>query len=313
MKKRIEFIDYAKGVCIMFIVLFHEQVSRLPYAAKWGGYVTTVYVVMFFLMSGLFFKPVELKAKLKRLLIPFLSFYVISFGVYAAKAFLKHDVIEWYKFILPFIGKTTGFEGSALWFLISLMEIITMAYLIAKYLRFQSGLPLSIAMSVFGYYLGTCFKVPYFIDVSMLCLPFFMVGYYYKENILQMKMKYGLGLFLLSIIFFMLNPGWTNVSMNNEPSGYIIFTLVALTGSIGIIVLCKLVKIKVLQKLLTFYGQNTLIIMCTHMMLLNIPFFIDRHIWNHWSSVICGFICIMLIEIPVIFLINKHAKFLIGK
>lgn len=37
MEKRIEFIDYAKGVCIMFIVLFHEQVSRLPYAAKWGG------------------------------------------------------------------------------------------------------------------------------------------------------------------------------------------------------------------------------------------------------------------------------------
>lgn len=37
MGKRIEFIDYAKGVCIMFIVLFHEQVSRLPYAAKWGG------------------------------------------------------------------------------------------------------------------------------------------------------------------------------------------------------------------------------------------------------------------------------------
>lgn len=113
MGKRIDFIDYAKGVCIMFIVLFHEQVSRLPYAAKWGGYVTTVYVVMFFLMSGLFFKPVELKAKLKRLLIPFLSFYVISFGVYAAKAFLKYDVIEWHKFILPFIGKTTGFEGSA--------------------------------------------------------------------------------------------------------------------------------------------------------------------------------------------------------
>lgn len=238
---------------------------------------------------------------------------MISFGVYAAKAFLKYDVIEWHKFILPFIGKTTGFEGSAQWFLISLMEIMTMAYLIAKYLKFQCGLPLSIAMSVFGYYLGTCFKVPYFIDVSMLCLPFFMVGYYYKENVLQMKMKYGLGLFLLSIIFFMLNPGWTNVSMNSEPSGYIIFTLVALTGSISIIVLCKLVKIKVLQKLLTFYGQNTLIIMCTHMMLLNIPFFIDRHIWNHWSSVICGFICIMLIEIPVIILINKHAKFLIGK
>lgn len=37
MGKRIDFIDYAKGVCIMFIVLFHEQVSRLPYAAKWGG------------------------------------------------------------------------------------------------------------------------------------------------------------------------------------------------------------------------------------------------------------------------------------
>lgn len=36
MGKRIDFIDYAKGVCIMFIVLFHEQVSRLPYAAKWG-------------------------------------------------------------------------------------------------------------------------------------------------------------------------------------------------------------------------------------------------------------------------------------
>lgn len=36
MKNRIEHVDYAKGICILFIVLFHEQVTRLPYAEKWG-------------------------------------------------------------------------------------------------------------------------------------------------------------------------------------------------------------------------------------------------------------------------------------
>lgn len=268
---------------------------------------------MFFFMSGLFFKPIRLQAKLKRLFIPFVSFYVISFGLYVIKAFLKHSMVEWDKFILPFIGKTNGFEGSPQWFLISLMEIMAMAYPVVKYLHPKYGLPLCVALSVSGYFLGSYFNIPYFLDVSMLCLPFFVVGYYYKDCFLQMNVKNSLFLFVLSIIFFVLNPGWTNVSMNSEPTGYVTFAAVALTGSIGIMGLCKLIRCEWLQRSLTFLGQNTLIIMCTHPMLLSIPFFIDRHIWSHWISVVLGFVCIILVEIPIILVINKHAKFLIGK
>ena len=78
MTKRIEYIDLAKGICIMLVVLLHV----------FGDMSGTVIKIMnlfrmplYFVLSGLFFKQYEgfysfLKKKTNKLLIPFLFTFI---------------------------------------------------------------------------------------------------------------------------------------------------------------------------------------------------------------------------------------------
>lgn len=51
-------IDIAKGIGITLVVFFHfVHLNKLPYFYEWGGYITTFYMSLFFLISGLFYKP----------------------------------------------------------------------------------------------------------------------------------------------------------------------------------------------------------------------------------------------------------------
>lgn len=83
-KGRIEFIDLAKGICILLVVMIHVGVPEyIPglYAAK---------VPIFFLLSGLFFlKKVNFFLRggywnklCTTIVIPFLAYYLISYAMF---------------------------------------------------------------------------------------------------------------------------------------------------------------------------------------------------------------------------------------
>jgi fucose 4-O-acetylase-like acetyltransferase len=77
-KRRIQFIDLAKGVCIILVVLFHAQVftPKTPL-------MSNLRMPLYFFLSGLFFKTYGSTAnfvvkKVNKILVPFVFFYIIS-------------------------------------------------------------------------------------------------------------------------------------------------------------------------------------------------------------------------------------------
>ena len=73
--KRIEFIDLAKGICILLVVLLHIGID----VNFWG--TTSMRMPLYFVLSGLFFKDYGslynlLIKKTNRLIIPFLFVFV---------------------------------------------------------------------------------------------------------------------------------------------------------------------------------------------------------------------------------------------
>ena len=55
-KGRVEYVDIAKGIGILLVVWFHFPIlNDLNYFNEWGGWITTFYMVLFFILSGLFF------------------------------------------------------------------------------------------------------------------------------------------------------------------------------------------------------------------------------------------------------------------
>ena len=110
-KKRIEFIDLAKGVCILLVIMMHTDVN-VDFPGLRG-----MRMPLYFILSGLFFKDYGgflnlLVKKANKILIPFLFFYLIGW--------LSPDIIK---------SKATGISdlftqrqlfNGPIWFLLAL-------------------------------------------------------------------------------------------------------------------------------------------------------------------------------------------------
>lgn len=77
-KKRIEFLDLAKGICILLVVWLHVDVDTPR-----DIYLSAIRMPLFFFLSGMFFKEYDgfltfLKKKTNKLLIPFVFFYLTT-------------------------------------------------------------------------------------------------------------------------------------------------------------------------------------------------------------------------------------------
>lgn len=79
MGQRIEFIDLAKGICILLVVSLH--VFGATVSGKYIGITNMFRMPLYFLLSGLFFKTYGgilpfFKKKTNKLLIPFVCSYI---------------------------------------------------------------------------------------------------------------------------------------------------------------------------------------------------------------------------------------------
>ena len=83
---RVEFIDLAKGICILLVVFSH---SAFDYGNRFDTAMTSFRMPLYFVLSGLFFKEYHgfgefFVKKVNKLFIPFAFFYVLSAWVLAA-------------------------------------------------------------------------------------------------------------------------------------------------------------------------------------------------------------------------------------
>jgi len=313
--KRFECVDIAKGIGILLVVWFHFPILKgLTYFEEWGGWITTFYMALFFMLSGLFFKPQALLTKVKRLMVPYLYFYFIAWIFYMLVCWVKKESVDWLRFFVPFWGGTQNYENTPIWFLFVLAQITCIFYVIRKKItNVYVVFCISMLISIGGYVLGLTMPVPYYIDVAMLCVAFFAIGNVLIDRILNINIYIGLIAGILSISCYILFPGFSNVSQNFEPMGYIPFLIISLGASLFVIWLSKIISGTIIGRILAFFGENSLIIMCTHIMLMSLPAVIGRHISNIWVANLIGIVVVMLIEIFVIFFINGYVKFLICK
>lgn len=79
-----------------------------------------------------------------------------------------------------------------------------------------------------------------------------------------MKGILALSALVLSIVLYCLFPGFANVSQNSIPQGFMMFTLVSIMASLGLIGISRYIHGKVAW-LFQLLGKNSLGIMCIHM------------------------------------------------
>ena len=265
--KRIDFIDLAKGVCIILVVFGHTGYPiRIP---GWS----IVRMPLYFMLSGLFFKDYGgwrqfIVKKTNKILIPFLFFYLTGCLVFYLIKWLKPELlITDARGIMDIFDNRQFFNGP-IWFLLALYWCNVFFCGITTRIKSDIGKFIVICILGFvGWYLGyRGIFIPLFIDVALTSMPFFTMGYFLKKtNILYPNNFDKYNIFLFAAFWFI---SWCidqnlyqRLSLHyNAIEGWSTY-LLSFTSVMSVLFLCKFLK---RIPFITYVGRYSIIILCVH-------------------------------------------------
>ena len=279
----LDFIDLAKGICILFVVSYHvDQCEVLYRNQSVNNFFMSFRIPFYFMLSGLFisfnsgYQAFFIK-KINRLVIPCTFFFCLTM-VYAYVFTLvrskmlgdSSDVIfdsSLYNFLIQESGKFY-YPNIPIWFLVSLFT----TYLLYLFLDFVTRqnlyimLALSFVFGIGGYLFGKNeVQIPFYLDSSMTCMPFVAVGNVLrkKTDILHSRnKKLTIGIALICLIATAVTYGGDVTFFRNAYEATILNLYIAgCSGSIAMILLSKLIG---RCPVVNYIGRYSIIVLGMH-------------------------------------------------
>lgn len=250
--------------------------------------------------------------KVIALIIPYIIFSIINtIGNYII------NIMSIISLKVDFVKTITLYGIDALWFLPALFigEYIFLLYKrfinknIYKILFFISILGAALVLVIlnnYNVYSAVLREINIVLIISSLALFFINFGYYTYNiiNKINIELYKIIIILLFSIVFSLINGKidlWS-LQFNN----LFLYVFNSIVGSFAIILITKKIN---RSKVLDFLGQNTLIIMATHQLI--IEAILKSTLTKYLNGIIFIFI-ILLLEYPLIKIINKYLPFMLG-
>lgn len=272
-KKRIEFIDLAKGVCILLVVAGHCGVP-IPIPG-----FNMMRMPLYFILSGLFFKDYGgflqlLVKKINKILIPFLFFYIVAYIPFYFFNYYKPGLIVSQAQGIFDIFNNRQFFNGPIWFLLALFWCNLIFCTISLNVRnsYAQGLIVMI-LGFIGTYLGINeIFLPCYVDVSLTALPFFYFGYILRKTPLLYANKYDrynilfvlVGYAITYIICFIFNDPHISFHYNKIHGNIFLIYIGSATCVIAVLILCKMLK---RLPIVSYCGRYSIILLCLHHMI----------------------------------------------
>ena len=283
--KRVEYIDIAKGIGIVLVVMGHNDFALIsPFAHK---LIYSFHMPMFFFLSGMFFKPdmpigLFLHQRFNRVLKPFLV--TILFLYLTSISFTKVGIIEASRRLLKAMyGNGHYLDWVQLWFLPHLFVVGLFAFFFFQVIRHGRVFQLRWALLATLYLAGVVsinlfwpfqfnllgkdfivYGLPFSLDLVLLSGFFFILGYelHQKRYIFLLENPVTLFLSGLTLIFLI----WyfpATIDFNTRLFESLpINTLEAMIGILFVLALSKqMERIAWLSGLFRYLGQASLIIL----------------------------------------------------
>ena len=286
MTKRLDFIDISKGIGIILVVIGHVMnISNYE-----SIFISSFHMPMFFLISGYLFNSNKyddfftlVKHKFISLIIPYIIYGFIGVLFQISALLLQKRSID---LLSIFYGLITGknITNGPLWFLLCLFLIEVIYYIIDSKVRNNFIKLVIIFLLVYvGFSLPNNFTYLFRINVALSQLLFFYVGNLIKNKNIEIKYN-GIYAFLslVATIFIAYKLNILVIVSRAIYGNTFYFILSALFGSIFIINLSVLIngnyKIK---NVMIYFGKRSLIIMCTHFIVLLILSTIQKIVFKN--------------------------------
>lgn len=291
---RIDFIDLAKGLCILLVVYFHAA-AFVSVSSGMDAMLGSFRMPLYFFLSGLFFKPYEgfrgfLIRKTNKLLIPFAFFYLTTSVIlpYIFWKFLGHTIntVVGIESLWAFINLET-FPNVPIWFLwcLFLLNLFFYGlYLLSSKTRHPLRM-LSLLCLGAGLIGFSCLffhvNLYAFIDEALEAMPFFCCGYLLRQysiqapagifNILKSNPERKGRYMAESLIGIALLAAYTYLMTSFQTENYFLRLWIRYSCGIGgtlmVIFIARLLK---RLPLISYFGRYSIMILCTHVLLIQI-------------------------------------------
>lgn len=280
-KRRIEWIDVAKGIGIILVIMGHTIALRY---SKW---IYSFHMPLFFFLSGLVYNSTKFtsygsffRSKIEQIILPWLIFFMLG-CLFTLVIPPWRNQLTLNNFLLDlYTTNTNSIQNSSIWYLVCFFVMLNVFYFFNKIKRSKGMVVFfcCFAIALLWTKTGLSFlsnnvvsmpyaRLPLKIDSALIALVFFSVAVWQKEKITRFfETDYSWKQIVFSgitlLILSMLN-GWVNLNSLDFGNIPVLFYPIAF---LGIACICAISQKICLQKnertrrILSFYGQNSLLI-----------------------------------------------------
>lgn len=321
---RVDWIDIAKGFSILSIIVFHT-LGGIIY-----NLVGPLCVPVFFILSGLVAKKQEqavfIKKKVKSLILPYIAFLFVGLFLTFIVAAWRENFSFKNAFLDLLYANPNAFNISSIWFLVCLFIVSIVCNLIV---RLKSAIQYcTVALvSIIGFIYGALymnktisFRLPLNIDVALVAILFYMLGYWFKDIIFDFinwfKSKKFIVEFFVMAMFatIWLLTAFINGEVNLHGMRFNcvpIYIISACSSSIFVFLLSAFVEKTVFKGIMTWIGRNSLYIMgiqsvMVRVFILLINHFTDNNFQLYGLPYIYGAVSFVFTSITTLFIVYLY-------
>lgn len=318
-QQRVEWVDIAKGIGILLVVLGH----CLPPYSLMNRIIFSFHMPLFFIISGFFFNKSNnfitiLKKRIISLLVPyyftclmllFLWFIfecpnpIIDTPIQSIKNILVNHIIG-YLYGSGNVNICKSIRNiqpvGAAWFIPCLFVVNVLYFIFCNIKNVIRRLIYIILCASLGIVIGKYVYLPFSVDVAFIGVIFFIEG-----NIIfkYIHILYKKEIIVFVIVFFIISLFYIeNISMNDRVYHYLIPQVIQATlGSLFCIYISIFINknINFLQNILSFIGRNSIIILLYHIYIKDHIFEKSIILYNNYITflyiiIVCYFISLVI-------------------
>lgn len=292
-RERIGFIDTAKGIAMLLVVLSHT--GAFPWYI--GAVVGAFYMSLFFCLSGMTFTNCAdytwamVRKRSKKLLSAYLKYACIATGSFFLinKIWCINRQISWLNqisgivyaryYLFPALSKNNiqllNSCNSALWFLPA-MVLVVVGYRLLPCSVFSN-------QKYFVYYacgsiILTAFMkklpilLPWSLDTVFLSLLFVCIGKIFAEKLKKEKSKATICLLSVALLLLSILNRGVNYSVREFGKSVTVFVFTSIIGTYLTVQLAKWINRRciIIDRFLRFIGKNTLLILGVHLIFVTV-------------------------------------------
>lgn len=295
-------VDVVKGICIIFVVIRHMEVSYQIGITPF----TYIAVSLFFFMSGFYVKNDGkflsfFTNNVKRIIVPAIIWSILSLCYNIPLQYLNKGTFK-----IEFDWVSPIPTNGPLWFLFALFYAKVLLFFLIK---IKNNL-IIVVSSLFLGYLGVNFEMPCFLNDGLAAVPFLVAGKLYYKHLNYFRDNiYLLSLGVLSYLVFASNILKFDIipnSVNHYKPFYLICVFAAVLSFIPFFKIAHYLK----GSLLSQIGLHTLGILCIHGQLCHTFAVVVRKFTTFGSD---GWICLSLVSIVIVVFLSYYITLFLEK